>query len=130
MQEKEAPHFHGERSRLHGAPDPTWMMSASFCSPAVLVNSPAPVGAAGTDHRLQPQEPGASWTCAKLRLTLNPQGPPGEGACLLFPVCLQSISEGEQIRLRLPSHPPTPAQEGTEPGGAHSSVTLLFWKAD
>lgn len=25
---------------------PTWMMSASFCRPAVLVNSPAPVGAA------------------------------------------------------------------------------------
>lgn len=31
---------------------PTWMMSASFCSPAVLVNSPAPVGAVGADHPL------------------------------------------------------------------------------
>lgn len=81
---------------------PTWMMSASFCSPAVLVNSPAPVGAVGADHPLGSLQLGralrgqltlsSQWVsrgsvgqaqlCSQIRLGLPRAQEPGKAGCL------------------------------------------------
>lgn len=63
-----------ERRHLHPhcKPVPTWMISASFCSPAVLLNSPVPVEGEGAEHPNTTREGKALW----------PQEPPNSTSAL------------------------------------------------
>lgn len=95
---------------------PTWMMSASFCSPAVLVNTPAPgeVACRALTPALQageaptpaPALPAISQLSPTAKLHLLPNGGPrversvhsGRAARLPFPAARRAARQGQRLQ--------------------------------